>query len=197
VIAAVLGCAAAPPTEGSASETAHSAAPGSPTAETGGEPWTPPSTGETGVPTDPCASPGVHLGSGVTDHLPLAAGDPVTLVHGPQGGWHVDVSGWVVGTGQVVSVHPSLVRLSDGLALAGEQTPQSLALTATEPCGWEFWAVRAFVDDFVDPDPVGFVCSLAGEPLALTVEVVDLVSGLTLTDTVEVVGASDPLEVCP
>ena len=44
-----------------------------------------------GVPTDPGLSPHawVQVGGGDDHFEPLADGDPLVMVHGPQGGWHV------------------------------------------------------------------------------------------------------------
>lgn len=50
-------------------------------------------------------TPSVQLGTGQVAFEPLAAGDSVELVAGPQGGWHLDTTVWLQGFG------PSGVRL--------------------------------------------------------------------------------------
>lgn len=155
-------------------------------------------TGDTAV--DPCAVPAVQLGNGADAHLPLADGDEVIVVHGPQGGWHVEVSGLVTGTGATVGVLPALTRLSDGLKLAGYQQGAALALVPAETgaCGGTFWGVRAYVDDALPADdPDAFICALAGERAILSALVTDLTTWMTAHAEVEVVLRSDPYEGCP
>jgi hypothetical protein len=142
--------------------------------------------------------PSLELGSGAEAHAPLAPGNPVTIVHGPQGGWHVDVSGWVRGTGQLLSVDPRIVRVADGLQVSGIQAPEALAGTPADPCGYEFWAVRALVDiPAGEPDPQAFVCTLDGAELELAAGVVDLTTLEVVAATIPVVGVADPGDACP
>lgn len=162
-----------------------------PTTETGEAPAP---TGHTGTVPDPCATPSITLGSGATAHVPLVEGGPVTLAHGPQGGWHVDVSGVVVGTGQTAALTPSLTRLTDGLTIAGDQPPTWLALIPLPTCGYEFYGVRAYVDDVVPTDQA-FICSLAGAPLELGLLVQDFQTGESWSASIEVVAALDPQDV--
>jgi len=74
------------------------------------------------VVTDPCELDGitVELGTGEEDYVPLEDGDTLTMVHGPQLGWHFitalqayqseeimwyEVSGYDVETGELVCQH--------------------------------------------------------------------------------------------
>ena len=43
--------------------------------------------------------PWLELGTGTTEYEPLEDDDPIAIVHGPQGGWHLDVSVWFDGFG--------------------------------------------------------------------------------------------------
>jgi hypothetical protein len=145
---------------------------------------------------DPCA-PSLEIGSGVESHLPLSEGDAVTVEFGPQGGWHVDVSGRVVGTGQVVGIHPTLTLTRDGLLLSGELPPETRALVPDGACAWTFWGVRAYLGAALPADPAPFVCDLDGEAAELAVTVEDLATGLVLEDRIAVVLARDPDQDCP
>lgn len=64
--------------------------------------------------------PEVHVGTGADTWEPLAEGDPLTMVHGPQGGWHLLGSLWVANEQGVVTVHFTVdtdagIRVADNL----------------------------------------------------------------------------------
>ena len=145
-------------------------------------------------------------GTGAEAYVALADLDPVTMVHGPQGGWHVETSGLVGGSTGEVSVAPFLVRRSDGMQVAGDQQEQFIGLVGYDDtaCTGSFFGVRAFLDDAFESldtgtEPQDFICSLAGEILTLTVNLTDLTSGATATSTVDVTATLDQndIQVCP
>lgn len=145
----------------------------------------------------------VAVGTGVEAYEPLAEGDPVTMVHGPQGGWHVDVAGRVSGSEPEISVLPAIRSDRLGLRLAGAQPPNYLALTGWDEgtCDGTFSAVRAYLDTDPPDGPTGqdFVCALAGETVTLSVEATGLDGGSEATGEVDVVLALDRLDIpsCP
>lgn len=147
---------------------------------------------------DPCTVPSVTVGTGVKAYKPLQDGDSVTVVFGPQGGWHVDVAGLVTGTEQIVSVLPSLTWSAKSQSLTGALAPLTLAQVPTKPCGFTFFGVRAIFDDELLPkDAQAFVCGLDGEDAELEVTVTDPVTGATATEGVTVTLTRDPKQVCP
>jgi hypothetical protein len=79
--------------------------------EDSGEPPGGPSGGETAT---------VEIGGtlvddqGIESFLPMEDGDPVTMVHGPQGGWHVLGSLRAVGAPEIVSIHFTVTDAVDG-----------------------------------------------------------------------------------
>ena len=143
----------------------------------------------------------VTLGTGLDAYLALADGDPAQMVHGPQGGWHIDSAGLVTGPSIQVAITPSL-HLGDR-QIAGDQQPWFTALAAwdAESCSGEFWGVRAYIDDEVTGLPPGtdvlqdYICPLAGQSLRFSVVVEDLDSGVTSTDEVTVRVLLDPYDV--
>lgn len=151
-------------------------------------------TAETGQ--DPCEIAAMALGTGAEGYLPLAAYDLVTLVHGPQGGWHIDVGAQVTGLGQVVSVLPEVRRASDGARISSNTLPEFIGMSAQEPCGYVFWGIRALLT-VPEEDPIAYICGLSGEELLLSVRVEDLQTGIALEETISVVGASDEDDPCP
>ncbi|MEN0065264.1 MAG: hypothetical protein AAGA48_24175 [Myxococcota bacterium] len=156
-----------------------------------------------GSPVEGCdAEPlGVTLGTGVTAFEPLAANDEVIMVFGPQGGWHIDVAARVTGAGPDVEVLPMAERLSDGLALAGDQVSSLVALVDydAENCAGDVVGIRAFLDD-ADPGPdvpyADFICSLDGAEVELSVDVSDF-GTRTGTSKLVVTTRTDVGQDCP
>ncbi|MCB9689715.1 MAG: hypothetical protein H6738_24430 [Alphaproteobacteria bacterium] len=145
-------------------------------------------------------------GTGAEMYIPLDALDPVVMVHGPQGGWHVETAAFVTGSTAEVSVLPRIVRKSDGVRLAGDQQEQFIALVDydDDACTGSFFSVRAFLDDtFGELDtgtsPQDVICGLAGEILTLTIAVTDLNTGAGTEATVDVTATLDPndIQICP
>ncbi len=143
-----------------------------------------------GCPTDELA---ISPGTGAFEYVPLADGDPVTIVHGPQGGWHIWVAGALTGTAATSAlIAPTVVVLKDGTQLAGDQEPQAVTVTS-DGCGGTFFGGFAYLDDYA-PDEgtlLEAICRLEGEILDLTVAVTDPASGATSTASVEVVAVRD------
>lgn len=142
---------------------------------------------------------GVEIGTGTTSFRPLADGDDVTMVFGPQGGWHIDVAARIDGIGPDVAIRPSASRIADALPLAGDQASSFVALTDYEAgaCQGDAIGIRAFLDDATPDEPYAdFICSLDGASLSLVVEVSDFGSR-TATDEIEVIARPDPNQGCP
>lgn len=118
----------------------------------------------------------VAVGEGLLDHAELLPGDPITLVHGGQGGWHVDLTGRVEGTTDLVAVEATLRLLSDDRIIAGlEQQPLRTALVDWDEasCSGEFFGLRSYVDDN-GPHTLDTMCTLEGEPAAIEIVLSDL-----------------------
>lgn len=153
----------------------------------------PPDTDGTGCPTDELA---LLPGTGSFAFEPLADGDAVTIVHGPQGGWHIWIGGQVTGSATTfVDVAPRVVILKDGTQLAGDQEPQRVAV-ASDGCGGTFYGVFAYLDDYVPAQGtlLETICRLRGQELEITVTVTDPVTSATATSVVQVVAERDPYD---
>ena len=48
--------------------------------------------------------PSIEIGSGESEWVTLGEGDAVTMVHGPQGGWHMLGSVWATNVEQIVEI---------------------------------------------------------------------------------------------
>ncbi len=149
----------------------------------------------------PC-TPDLEIGTGVTAFLPLADGDPVTIVYGSQGGWHVETAGIPSGLGPSARILSALFDQRTGAQIAGldETDVASAPLTAYDGCAGTFAGVRAVIDDYLPPEGslFAYICGLDGAPLRLDVSASDLPDGTpppfaaVVTRSVEVVGTGDP-----
>lgn len=157
-------------------------------------------TGDTavvvGVITGDCASQpaSVVVGGGSSEYEPLSEGDPATLVHGPQGGWHVLASARVANTLNVVSITYTIHLLPEGTSLSFNQ--YRVQLVPYDDCTGDYAGMYGYLDvsalatgdDDTPPE------LLEGRDLELTLQVVDS-EGREATASVTVVGELDPADV--
>jgi hypothetical protein len=144
------------------------------------------------------------LGSGDAAYEPLAEGDPIAFWRGQQGGggYHLNVGGEVTGMSPEVAVSPRVTLLATGEVLASEQPPAYMGLAAFDEaaCTGSFWGVRAYLDDAgPDADRAGWICSLEGEAIELSVEVRNLTTEEVVEASVDLVVTLDDtaLAYCP
>ncbi len=163
--------------------------------------------GDDGAPKDPpvdgggCPDAALVLGTGLQPVTPLAEPVELQMVHGPQGGWHVDTGGLLVFPTLEVAVSPR-ITLGDRV-LAGDQPPLFTVLAAYDDatCEGEFYEVRAYVDDELPDLPPGtdvlldYICPLAGQRVTVEVEVTDLGRETVVTDAVTGTLLLDPYDV--
>lgn len=194
LLALLLAC----PSETTTDTTSPTGETDSPTADTDAPTGSTADTTDTGS-TGSCGQPTLEIGTGAEAHTPLQDDDPVRLVSGDQGGWHIDISGLITNTTSIVSVLPTVTRVSDGLQIAGDQPPAFLALVGTQECEGTFHGVRAYIDDHVySGEYVDFICTLGGEALELHVQIEDLKDpGSVAERTVRVIAVNDPADACP
>lgn len=76
----------------------------------------------------------VEVGNGGVDHAPFEDGAPITMVHGPQGGWHVWVSIALTNFDPAVDIHVTITDLTRGDQLSDlnytMQTPAPVDCTS-------------------------------------------------------------------
>ena len=157
--------------------------------------------GERGSDSDalsPCMGLEVDLGEGEFAYTPREDGGPVTMTHGPQNGWHIDLAGEIRGTTGTVSIVPSVVESSQGVSIAGLGQEEFVQVVGWTPstCSGTFFRLRAFIDDV---DPGGpyqrFICTLRDNSLQVSVVVTDLESGETVTAGFNAIAKLDPDDV--
>jgi hypothetical protein len=141
-------------------------------------------TDETEAPE--CTGPtSIQLGQGETAFEALEDGGTVHVVHGPQGGFHVDVALLVEGFGATVEVTGTVTDVATGSQVGGEQATSVVVLSNydEEACTGTAVGVRLFLDDLPsEAEQVAAACALgAGGSTEVTATVTDLGSGATET----------------
>ncbi len=146
-----------------------------------------------------CGSLSAEIGEGEFAYEPRVDGDAVTMVHGPQGGWHIDLAGEITGSSRTVELVPSIVEATQMVSIAGldqADGPVRLEGWTAKRCTGTFHRLRAVIDDV---EPGGsyqrFICTLEGNPFDVSVEITDLESGESLTAGFRARGALDPDDV--
>jgi hypothetical protein len=139
----------------------------------------------------------VEPGTGNEAYEPLAEGDTVTIVHGPQGGWHIETAGFVEHSEREISIFP-VIRTDTGQQITTNSQPEFKALVGYDEavCQGTFFNTRAFVDDAAGPGTAQEnICLLGGRTLELSLTVADIVSGRETTASVNVLAELDPIDV--
>ena len=144
----------------------------------------------------------VEVGRGGQGELPTESGAPHTLVHGQQGGWHIDLSGYVYGVTDLVKVAATVRVVDDDWIIGGlEQEPLRTALVAwsESECSGSFYGLRLYIDDN-GPHNLDTICALEGAAVEVEVTVTDLLDPTgerTKTVIDEGVLSLDPADVEP
>jgi hypothetical protein len=140
-------------------------------------------TGDTGLEDTSTAlvcEPDVHIGTGEQAYAPID--DELTIVSGPQGGWHVLGAARICDLGPTATVQFEATRLSDGL-IVGRSGPVTKPLIPLDSCCYGVSDVFTYlnIDGEARPDLV-----LEGELVRFEV-VVTLPDTSTRSDSVDTV----------
>ena len=95
---------------------------------------------------DPCLSDDAWavIGTGENSWVDIENGDPITMVHGPQCGWHVLGSARVGNMGRYVQIHYTIQDLESGTVVADNR--YKIGLNMTDTCTGEFPGMYAYLD---------------------------------------------------
>lgn len=123
-------------------------------------------------------------------------GDPATMVHGPQGGWHIGSTAKVHGPRDLDATF-GVDWIDAGVQLAGDDNTFRLRLTSYDEaaCEGTLYGGLAYLDDPGGVDQA-YICALEGERLLVWMELVDPLSGRADRVEVEVIAALDPADDC-
>lgn len=136
----------------------------------------------------------LEVGAGSLAFESAADEAALTMVHGPQGGWHVLASARVTGMGPIVSLH---YTIDAGSQRVSDNTYRVQLVNAME-CGGDYPGmygyldVRALVEGDRDTPPE----LLAGQELLITIEATDP-EGHAAGGTLTGMAALDPIDEPP
>jgi hypothetical protein len=136
----------------------------------------------------------VEVGEGEEEFIPLADGDPVTIVHGPQGGWHITGAVRATGFGQIARLRYTIEDLSSGVFVTDYS--YNVAMVMEDECVGTFYNLTGFItiaelgggDEIIPPD------LLEDHELRLTLHVENF-ADRTGEASVTVIGKRDPQDV--
>jgi len=154
-----------------------------------------------GSTTAACTGMTVEIGEGEFGYEVRNPGDGFTMIHGPQGGWHMDIAGIVNGSNGVVRVQSFVTVVSTGTLIAGNgqenDTPLQLAGYDEATCDGNFFKGRTFIDDVDIPSSEyqGFICGLHEEALTIEVHLTDLKTEETVVQSLSATAEIDPTDI--
>lgn len=146
-----------------------------------------------GPDNNPCfeADPWAVIGTGEGQWEDLNSGDSVTMVHGPQGGWHVLGSAKAGNMGQNVSIHYTIHDVPSGEQIANNT--YTLALRMDDECSGHFPGMYAYLN--VEPLKSGDRDTppelLAYNELELSMHISNEYD-MHITETIQVIAVPDP-----
>jgi hypothetical protein len=139
-----------------------------------------------------CAAPTLEVGGGDAAFEAMTDGVSMTMVHGPQGGWHVAASIRLGNLSPIVALHYTIdagsVRVSDNRYRV-QVLPEGTC-GGWYPSMYGYLNVENLVNGEADTPPE----LLGGSELLLTVEAMDT-EGRTATGTLRATAALDPIDV--
>ena len=148
-----------------------------PAADSGGE--------DTAPPGDPCLpgdDPWLMVGEGEAAFSEFQPGDPVELVHGPQGGYHVTLA---IRAGYLDNSAPWIVRLAavvEGEVLA-ESVPYANAFCNPSAAALDAWNLLLIFDEGLEPEDLhGRLAVIEASVTDPQVVVVEATTELTIHD---------------
>jgi len=148
------------------------------------------------APSDPCfdTEAWATIGTGENQWEDLNEGDPVTMVHGPQGGWHVLGSVRAGQMGPYVDIHYTITDVKSGTLVANNL--YKVGLQMDEECSGLFPGMYAYLD--VTELAVGEMDTppelLAYHQLELTMNISNEY-GHEVLETLRVIAQLDPMDM--
>ncbi|MES2638814.1 MAG: hypothetical protein V4850_05010 [Myxococcota bacterium] len=143
------------------------------------------------------SNPGaVEVGGGSLTYEPVADGTDLTMVHGPQGGWHVLAGARFTDVSPIVEIHYTIeARSPEGEVALVSDNSYRVQMVQDVECGgfypgmYGYLNVTALVEGERDTPPE----LIAGHELVLTMAVTDQ-EGRTATDALTGIAALDPMD---
>jgi hypothetical protein len=145
----------------------------------------------------PCSeAPSINIGTGEVDFLPLSEDDPVVMVHGPQGGWHMLTSARVNNTDSIVRLKFTIEVAETGVVFV--DNTYTVQMIRDEDCSGFYPGMYGYIsykqlresEDSRETPPD----LLADVPVLIRMSATDL-DGLTASASLQVIATPDPVDV--
>lgn len=145
------------------------------------------------VPDCTDAPPAVEVGNGYPNHVAFVDGAPITMVHGPQGGWHVWVSLALTNLESAVDIHVTITDTTRG-DLLGDLN-YSMQTGAPVACVGSLGGLLGFLpyDDPDTPEDETPPAYRACDVFEVCAEVTDA-AGVVVSDCLWGVATPDPAD---
>jgi len=152
------------------------------------------------TPSCRCTEPSVTIGTGELEWEDLPDNAPLTMVHGPQGGWHMLGSAQVCGSRNVVTIHYTITHDNSATVVSDNTYRVALVTEENSCCGYYpgmygFIGVHEMAEGELDTPPELLAC----ESLTMKMVATDT-GGRSLTVEKTVIATPDPTdstEPCP
>ena len=152
------------------------------------------------TPSCRCTEPSVTIGTGELEWEDLPDNAPLTMVHGPQGGWHMLGSAQVCGSRNVVTIHYTITHDNSATVVSDNTYRVALVTDESSCCGYYpgmygFIGVHEMAEGELDTPPELLAC----ESLTMKMVVTDT-GGRSLSVEKSVIATPDPTdstEPCP
>ena len=146
--------------------------------------------------TDSCwdKTPTIEVGTGETTFEPLEDGDPVVMVHGPQGGWHMLGSVRIHSMESIIEVSYTITDEISGVRVS--DNTYRVAVVVDGECTGFYPGMYGYltVDELVTPAANRPPELLSYKTLEMKMDVTDY-GGRTASKTVRVIAQPDPADV--
>jgi len=147
-----------------------------------------------------CTQASVTIGTGELEWEDLPENAPLTMVHGPQGGWHMLGSARVCGSRNVVTIHYTITHDESGVVISDNVYRVALVTEEDSCCGYYpgmygFIGVHDLVEGELDTPPELLAC----DSVSMQMVVTDT-GGRDITVEKSVTAMPDPadsMEPCP
>jgi len=159
---------------------------------------TEPCVGDTGSELDvecQCELPTAQVGEGDYEFVSVPDGSEVTMIHGPQGGWHILGAIRVENILPIISIHYTITDDLSGVVVSDNKyrvmTVRDTDCGAFYPGMYGYLDVGELAEDECDTPPE----LLCGNTLTMQMDVIDGEDRIA-SDTLSVVAIHDPADVC-
>ncbi len=166
----------------------------------------PPIEDDTSTPTDDSGSnddtgwtctdgtPHLEVGTGEEGFEPLTTGQPVTMVHGPQGGWHILGSARVWNMEPIVDIQFRITAVDQDVVVA--ENVYRVATVLESQCTGLFWGMYGYLDvhEMAEGEQDTPPELLAYEDLEMRMVITDR-TGAEVESAIVVKGVPDPRDI--